>query len=381
MPQATGDSVLHVVPALFAVDDGIIGGAERYVFELARHMADRVPTSLVTFGRHDREERTGDLRIRVIGEPWHVRGQRSNPLSFRLLGEIRRSTVVHCHQQHIVVSSLAAASGRLLGRRVFCTELGGGGWDVSAYVSTDRWFDAHLHISNYSRIVAGHEGKPWAHVIRGGVDTVKFAPAAVRDASAGVLFVGRLLPHKGVDVLVRALRADMHATIVGPACDARYLHDLHALAEGKSVTFRHDCGDEELVALYRNATCVVLPSVYDDMYGGHTDVPELLGQTLLEGMACGLPAVTTAVASLPEVVEHEVTGVVVPPNDPAALGEALTGLVTDAARARRMGLAARERVESLFTWPAVVARCLEHYGLEPALGRRRDIKAAPAHAS
>src|SRR3954471_13555802 len=41
--------VVHLVPALFTADDGLIGGAERYVFELARHMADMVPTSLVTF--------------------------------------------------------------------------------------------------------------------------------------------------------------------------------------------------------------------------------------------------------------------------------------------------------------------------------------------
>ena len=68
--------------------------------------------------------------------------------------------------------------------------------------------------------------------------------------------------------------------------------------------------------------CVVLPSVYRSA-AGETKVPELLGQTLLEGMACGLPAVCTRVASMPEVVDDGVTGFVVPPNDPTALGERL----------------------------------------------------------
>lgn len=363
--EATAPSVTHTVPALFSEDDGIIGGAERYVLELARHMADRLPTSLVTFGRRDREERLGPLRIRVIGEPCYVRGQRANPVSWRLVDEVRRAAIVHCHQQHIVASSVSGLIGQLFGCRMFCTELGGGGWDVSAYVSTDRLFDAHLHISEYSRRIAGHEGKPWAHVIWGGVDADKFSPSNQRGTSSGVLFVGRLLPHKGVDGLIRALPPDLSATIVGPICNERYLADLRSLAVDKKVTFRSDCDDETLVSLYRSASCIVLPSVYDDMYGGHTDVPELLGQTLLEGMACGVPAVTTAVASLPEVVEDGVSGFVVQPNDPSALTAALRAC-SDDARSREMGRAARTRVERRFTWNAVVDRCLDHYSRHPA---------------
>src|SRR5688572_8478830 len=107
--------VLHVVPALFDADDGIIGGAERYVFELARHMAELAPTRLVTFGARARHERIGPLELRVIPDPWFVRGQRSNPISTALLGEVGRADIVHCHQQHVAASSLAAAVARVLG--------------------------------------------------------------------------------------------------------------------------------------------------------------------------------------------------------------------------------------------------------------------------
>lgn len=69
---------MHVVPALFGGDVGTFGGAERYALELARHMADRVATRLVTFGECDRNETFGNLDVRVIGGLWHVRGEQGH---------------------------------------------------------------------------------------------------------------------------------------------------------------------------------------------------------------------------------------------------------------------------------------------------------------
>jgi glycosyltransferase involved in cell wall biosynthesis len=136
---------------------------------------------------------------------------------------------------------------------------------------------------------------------------------------------------------------------------------LAKLAAGKPVRFRPDCDDAELVRAYRRAACVVLPSVYRTALGGETRVPELLGQTLLEGMACGAPGLCTAVGSMPEVVADGVTGFVVPPNDPAALRAKLEWLRDHPSDAARMGRAGRERVLAAFTWPAVVRRCLDAY--------------------
>lgn len=353
--------VLHVVPALFGRGDGVAGGAERYALELARHMAEEVPTRLVTFGDHARRERFGKLDVRVVGGPWYVRGQRTNPLAFALFKELKGATVVHCHQRNVLASSLSALACRLTGRRVFVTDLGGGGWDLSAYVETASWFDAHLHISEYSRKVNGQDGDARAHVIRGGVDTDKFSPGPPVRRDGTVLFVGRLLPHKGVDVLLKAAPDDLPLELIGQPYDARFARDLTKLSEGKRVRMRHDCDDAELVGAYRRAMCVVLPSVYRTSYGDETKVPELLGQTLLEGMACGVPAVCTDVASMPEVVEDGVTGFVVPPNDPPALREKILWLREHPERAEEMGRAARRRVLEKFNWPQVVRRCLEIY--------------------
>ena len=85
MPEET---VVHVVPALFG-RGGVVGGAERYALELAKAMSRVVPTRLVTFGDSDSRVRQGPLEITVLGNPVYVRGQRNNPLTWRLFAELR----------------------------------------------------------------------------------------------------------------------------------------------------------------------------------------------------------------------------------------------------------------------------------------------------
>ena len=172
---AHGPRVVHVVPALFG-HSGVVGGAERYACELARHMAEAVPTTLVGFGDADREEWRGPLRVRTLAA-WHVRGQRSNPFSLAVLRELAGADVVHCHQQHVLVSSVAAAWCRL--PVVACSSA-----ISAAAAGTCRptcrpiaWFHGHLHLSEYSRQVFGHADLGNARVIGGGVDTARFSPA------------------------------------------------------------------------------------------------------------------------------------------------------------------------------------------------------------
>lgn len=352
--------VVHVVPALFG-EGGIFGGAERYAFELARNMAEVTPTRLVSFGDAPGRRAQGPLDVRVLGPGWRVRGQRFNPFHPGLVRHLAWADVVHCHQRAIVASSFAAAFCRASRRKVFVSDLGGGGWDISSYVRTDRWFHAHLHISQYSRSLAGHADWPRARVIYGGVDTDRFSPDPSIPKEPMIVFVGRLLPHKGVNDLVEALPDGMSLELIGRPYEDRFFADLKRLASGKSVVFRPDCDDDALIRAYRRASCVVLPSVYRSLYGDDTRVPELLGQTLLEGMACGTPALCTDVASMPEVVAHGETGFVVPPNDPTALRARLEWIRDYPEEARLMGAAGRARVLERFAWPAVVRRCLESY--------------------
>ena len=196
-------------------------------------------------------------------------------------------------------------------------------------------------------------------MIFGGVDTSRFSPGET--AGDSVLFVGRILPHKGIHDLISAISPAVPLRIVGQPMDADYLRSLKDLVCGKQVTFVHDADDTALVGEYRRAACVVLPSVYRTPDGRTTQVPELLGQTLLEAMACGRPVICTEVASMPEVVVHQENGFVVPPGDPRALARAIDLVCVDRALAESMGRAGRQRVLEHFRWEQVVDRCLEAY--------------------
>ncbi|MSU36939.1 MAG: glycosyltransferase family 1 protein [Pedosphaera sp.] len=363
--------VIHCVPALFGEQGGIVGGGERYAYELARYMADLTPTTILSYGPQDFEEQRGPLRVRILGNPHYVRGQRSNPLIFRrYLRQLSHADVIHCHQKSVALSSLAAAYGRFTGRPVFTSDLGGGGWDISSYISTDKWYRGHLHISSYSRTISGHGSAPWATVIYGGVDSSLFCPSVNPGNRRSVVFTGRLMPHKGVNDLVEAIPATLPLAIIGQPYHEEFVELLKQLSLGKNVSFLHGLNDRQLVSAYQSALCVVLPSVYKSVFGGETLVPELLGQTLLEGMACGAPVLCTDVASMPEIVRHGIDGFVVPPNNPGALRERIVWLSEHPEEAAKMGANGRQRILDHFVWPTVARRCLEFYS---SVGKRSDI--------
>ncbi len=349
--------VLFTSPALFG-EDGVFGGGERYALELARAVADALGgATLYAAGARDAERREGALRIVTRRPRTLVRGQASNPMPRGLWPEVRRADVVHCFQHHIVLTSTAIGMARVAGRPVFVTDLGGGGWDVSAYVDTRRWCAGLLHLSRYAAGLAGRQDLPADRVLYGGAR----APGLERADDGTVLFVGRLLPHKGPDVLLEAAERTWKVVVCGRVADARYRADLATLAHTKDVTFVEDASDAALEALYRKAAVVVVPSTDVDRYGNHTAVAELLGLTAIEAAARGIPVVASDLASLPEIVEHGVTGMLVPPHDPHALRETVADLLEWPERRRALGKVAAERAAERFTWSAAAATAIGAY--------------------
>lgn len=351
---------MHVTPALFG-KQGVFGGAERYSLELARHMSQLTRTRIVAFGATPEAYKDCDLDVQVLGPATAIRGHAFNRFHISLWNAIRGFDVVHCHQPCTFASEFASWAGWLRRQRVFATDLGGGGWGANSYFNTKKWFRKHLHISQYSRCVAGQEEWDRASVIYGGVDTELFVPQPSIAKEPLVVFAGRLMPHKGVDYLVQALPPGLRLELIGRPYNESFLAVLKKHAEGKNVTFRHDCDDHDLILAYQRALCVVLPSVYRDCFGNESKVPELLGQTLMEGMACGTAAICSNVASMPEVVVNEVTGFVVPPNDTESLGQRLIQLRDNRELAKSLGEAGRKRILEHFTWRTVVNSCLRAY--------------------
>jgi glycosyltransferase involved in cell wall biosynthesis len=353
--------VLHIVPAAFG-EQGIFGGAERYAYNLAFEMGKKTPTRLLAFGKDTKQiNNPGGLEEVIVKPFFNVRGQKNNPFSFSVLKHIAWADVVHCHQTHLLCSEFSAFFALLLRKKAFTTDLGGGGWCINRYFSTGKIFKKHLHLSEYSRSVFGQDNWKTADVIYGGVDTGQFAPKTNIQKEPLIVFVGRLMPHKGVDYIIEGLPEGINLEIIGRAYNSDYYSLLQTKAKGRRIKFRTECSDSEIINAYQRARCVVLPSVFRDCYGNQTKVPELLGQTLLEGMACGIPGLTTSVASLPEIIEHNQTGWVVPPNDPDRLRVVIEIIRDHPELCEQMGRRAHSRIKAHFTWEKTINKCFEAY--------------------
>jgi glycosyltransferase involved in cell wall biosynthesis len=347
--------VCHVSPTWFG-PESLLGGGERFVEELARAMAERVEVKLVSFGRRALRERAAHGYERVILSSWTDRIM--VPFSPALFRELRGADIVHCHQYYVLPTFLACLAGRLYGSRVFVTDLGGGAWTPGFHIDQSRWMAGHLPLSEYaSRPLPGRDLP--CTVIYGGVDLGRYPMRDPLEHDGSVVFLGRVLPHKGIHFLVEGLPPGVPLHVVGPTTDPAYLDRLRVLAAGKPVTFHGALPDEEVIGLLGRAMALVHPTPVDAE--GSPGANELFGLALVEAMARGCPVIASDAASLPEIVAPGISGVLVPPNQPSSIAEAIAGLVADSGAWRRLALGARERVESRFTWRHVVERCLRAY--------------------
>ena len=172
-------------------------------------------------------------------------------------------------------------------------------------------------------------------------------PRRSANGSLRVLGVGRLVPKKGFDTLVEAssLLADrgveVEATLAGE--DGEHSEEIRRLIAARGVGRRFELAgpldQSELHRAYLGADVFCLPCrILAD--GDRDGIPNVL----VEAMACGLPVVTTPVSGIPELVRAEDNGLLVPPDDPEAVAEALLRLRTDPDLAARLGRAGRESV-------------------------------------
>jgi glycogen(starch) synthase len=148
--------------------------------------------------------------------------------------------------------------------------------------------------------------------------------AARAGAARRFLFVGSLVPEKGPQVLLAAFREaarerpDLTLSFAGTGPRA-YVAELQASAAGLPVRFLGRLERAAVTATYRQHDALVLPSIWDEPFAV---VP-------LEAMALGLSVIATAVGGTAEAVEHERTGLLVSPRDPAALCAAILRLAAD----------------------------------------------------
>lgn len=219
-------------------------------------------------------------------------------------------------------------------------------------------------------------------VLPNGVDVNRFTNVPerererVRDAydlgeGPTLLFVGTVMPRKGVTDLVRAVGrlADEGTTwdsfdlvVAGEdELDGGYVEEVretvHEVGIAESVSFPGFVPEEDLAPLYAAADVCVVPSL-----------EEGFGMTAVEALACGTPVVGTRVGAIPEIVDEDVHGYVVDPGDPRGLADAIDRTVDELVGRGGVATAARERARA-YSWQSVGEQCVAVY--ETVAGRRR----------
>jgi glycosyltransferase involved in cell wall biosynthesis len=184
------------------------------------------------------------------------------------------------------------------------------------------------------------------HVVLSGYDARRFPPETEHTAAAVpyALYVGNILPHKNLHVLVEAFAIaarQIPGRLVirgsGRSVHVRALRDRIAkLGLWPRVEWESYASPEELARLYQQASMLLLPSLHEGF-----------GLTALEAMACGTPVITSNTSSLPEVVGD--AALLVDPLDTQALADAVLSLFTDQGLARELSARGRRRAGE-FSW-------------------------------
>jgi glycosyltransferase involved in cell wall biosynthesis len=201
-------------------------------------------------------------------------------------------------------------------------------------------------------------------VVPCGVDTELFrpeGPAAPRGERPRVLSLGRLVPRKGVDTVVRAMAAVPEADLVvagGPPADgldadpevARLRGIARACGVADRVEFTGRVARADVPALLRSADIAVNVPWY-----------EPFGMCTVEAMACGVPVIASSVGGHLDTMIQDVTGRLIPPADPRTLAAWLRTLLTDPVLKESFGIAGADRAMARYTWPLIARQTEEHY--------------------
>ncbi|QWV91848.1 glycosyltransferase family 4 protein [Geomonas oryzisoli] len=198
-------------------------------------------------------------------------------------------------------------------------------------------------------------------VIYNSVDTERFTPARQRDggerAELGIPAdrivlgqVGSLIYRKGIDVVLEALalaresNAALHLVLAGSGADEpAFRRAAETMGVQRAVTFLGEVA--EPLALYQQVFDINLLA----------SRREAFGVSLIEGASCGLPAIGSRVDGIPEIIDDNSSGILVPPGDAAALAQAMLTLAADRSLRERMGAAGRQIVLSRFSLDRYVA--------------------------
>lgn len=378
----------------------IYGGAGVHVAELVKALRASDEIHVRCFGAV-RDE--ADVTSYLVPQELHSANAALQTIGVNLLmaNDTVGADIVHSHtwyaneagrlsqQLHGIPHVITAHSLEPL--RPWKAEQLGGGYKVSSSIERSAYesADAVIAVSGGMRldILRSYPDidPNKVHVIHNGIDVQAWAPTSnpellerwgIDSSRPSIVFVGRITRQKGLPYLLEAAQAlpeDVQLILCAGAPDTEEIKQEVELRvsqlqkERSGVIWIPDhLPRHELAAILTSATAFVCPSIY-----------EPLGIVNLEAMACGIPVVGTATGGIPEVIADGETGWLVPieqlqdgtgtPLNPekyvSDLARAMINAVSDIDRARRMGVAARERARTHFDWAAIAEQTRSIYNL------------------
>lgn len=322
-----------------------------------------------------------EYRVRSFYTPWLALQQ------LRLAAQLRRQRIQIVHSYNFYSNVFAIPAAKLAGVPVIIASIR----DQGVYLTrmqklvqklVCRLAD-HILVNAVSirdwLLEEGYQARKIS-VIRNGIDLDRFhrtgnrsglrAEWGLPEQAPLVLMLSRLNPQKGVDDFIKAA-----AMVKLQLPHVRFLIIGERLRLHKGV-FEQDAGYHN----YLRQLCVNLGVADSVVFTGHrSDVPEFLAEgavsvlpsqseglsnTLLESMAAGLPIVTTRVGGNAELVEDGVNGILVPPQSPATLAQAIIRILSDPALAHRFSVESRARACRFFSMERMVQDTLDLYATQ-----------------
>ena len=364
-------TVVHVVTSFG------VGGTERQLLELLRGLDENRWRSRVICFRKSGALLPEIMKLGHDPRPLPLGGTLLSPHTAVVVGRLARwfteehASLVHCHDLYSVLLGVPAA--RLAGVPVIASRR-----DLGHHVTAVQRPMLRLALRQATRVLANaatvasqaerEDGIPASRIaiVPNGLDLARFAartktleaPAAplATPGPPTVLTVARMTyPAKGHDDLLHAMPLVLRETparfvLVG---DGPRETELRALAErlgvSNAVTFLGRRADVPALLARADLVC-------------HPARMEGLPNAVMEAMAAARPLVATSVGGTPELVQDGIHGLLVPPEDPAALAAGILAVLRDPDRAARLARAAHARIESTFRLDQLVSRIDRLYG-------------------
>lgn len=359
--------ILRVASDLYPA---FVGGIAIHAHEMSKmqaRMGNEVSVYSSFWGDEPREESRDNYRIKRFRGITIFRNSIAPMLLYDLLRQKDQYDIIHAHS-HLYFSTVLCALARRLGssplvitnhglisqtapmwlQKIYIPTVGK--WTYNAadtvicYTDTERSQLINLGI-NPEKIV----------VIHNGVNTEIFAPAKSIPDKKQILWIGKYVPGKGVEYLIKGFQLfsqdhpDYQLVMVGrgPLKDT-YIETIQELGIAEKVVFKDFVPNNDLPKYYQESQIFVLPSLEEG-------VP----RTILEAMSCGVPVICTRLPQLVDIVSG--SGLLVPTKDPQAIADALSQVVSDPTFSLSLGENGRKRVLSDYSWEDTVRKTLDLY--------------------